>query len=73
MSLSNVAASVRQRLLNRARETGEDYQVGPEKHAKDFASSDDGRKTADGVLGPKSRRPRSAIRRRSANVVSLTY
>lgn len=27
MSLSNVAASVRQRLLNRARGTGEDYQV----------------------------------------------
>jgi predicted nucleotidyltransferase component of viral defense system len=27
MSLTNVAASVRQRLLNRARETGEDYQV----------------------------------------------
>ena len=27
MTLSNVAASVRQRLLNRARETGEDYQV----------------------------------------------
>ncbi len=27
MSVSNVAASVRQRLLNRARERGEDYQV----------------------------------------------
>ena len=27
MTLSNVGASVRQRLLNRAREQGEDYQV----------------------------------------------